>query len=121
MVSMLHALVNAGGTDPVWFLHGARNGRQHALADEVRRLAEAAPNIHTHVTFSRPEPGDLTEDPNRSEGRLDGKTLDRLLPSFDGEFYLCGPSAWMAAIHEHLVGKGVSQERIHTESFGPVA
>ena len=121
MVSMLHELVETGASQPIWFLHGARNGSQHPLAKEVRRLDETASNVHVSVHYSRPDPGDLTTNEAQSQGRLDGDALDAELPSYDADFYLCGPSKWMASIYEHLEQRGVPLEQIHSESFGPAA
>ena len=119
MVSMLHALNDLDMKEPIKFFHGARNGNQHPLAAEVRRLADKSPNVEVIVRFSRPQPGDVSRHASHSEGRLDGATLERHLNSFDADFYLCGPVEWMAMIHEHLEGRGVPLEQIHSESFGP--
>ena len=121
MVSMLHTLIDRGETKPIWFIHGARNSTQHPLDEEVRNLAEAAPNVKVRVSYSRPLPGDVTRDADHLEGRVDGDRLDALLNSYEADFYLCGPRKWMAAIYEHLEQRDVSPERIHSESFGPVA
>ena len=58
LVSMLHELFDGSDGRRVWFVHGARDGRHHALADEVRCLAERAPNVRLHVAYSRPRPED---------------------------------------------------------------
>ncbi len=42
-------------------------------------------------------------------------------PGLDADFCLCGPSGFMAAIGAQLEARGVSTERIRTESFGPIA
>jgi ferredoxin-NADP reductase len=31
MISMLNAIVESGSGRPVWFIHGARSGREHAF------------------------------------------------------------------------------------------
>jgi Na+-transporting NADH:ubiquinone oxidoreductase subunit NqrF len=91
MVSMLRALVESAESRPVWFVHGARDGANHALADEVRAMAAAREGVRTHVSFSRPLPED----------------------------YLCGPIAFMADLQAELEALGVSPDQIHSESFGP--
>ena len=42
VLAMLHALVADGSTRPVWWVHGARNGSEHAFASEARGLLGAA-------------------------------------------------------------------------------
>jgi ferredoxin-NADP reductase len=120
MLSMLHALVARGEERPVWFVHGARDGRHHALADEVRELAARSDAVELHVAYSRPGEGDREGRDYHSEGRVDAELLASLLPDFDAEFYLCGPMAFMADVQAGLERRGVSPERIHSESFGPV-
>jgi ferredoxin-NADP reductase len=117
LVAMLHELIARDDARAVWFVHGARDGRHHPLADEVRRAAEATPRVSLHVAYSRP----LAEDAGRfdSRGRVDGALLASLLPGLRGEFYLCGPTGFMAAVQDDLETRGVATEGIHTESFGP--
>ena len=55
------------------------------------------------------------------QGRVSGELLARLLPDLDAEYYLCGPVGFMAEIQSDLERRGVSPERIHSESFGATA
>ena len=103
----------------MWFVHGARDGRHHPLADEVRRLAEATPRVALHVAYSRPLPEDEAVGRFDRRGRIDGALLESLVPGLEGDFYLCGPAGFMAGVQEDLEVRGVATERIHTESFGP--
>ena len=119
LVSMLHALVASGEERRVWFVHGARDGRHHPLADEVRRLAEAMPRVALHVAYSRPLPADEAGGRFDSRGRIDGALLESLVPGLEADFYLCGPAGFMAGVQDDLEARGVATERIHTESFGP--
>jgi ferredoxin-NADP reductase/predicted pyridoxine 5'-phosphate oxidase superfamily flavin-nucleotide-binding protein len=119
LVSMLHALVASGEERRVWFVHGARDGRHHPLADEVRRLAKATPRVALHVAYSRPLPEDEAGSRFDSRGRIDGALLESLVPGLEGDFYLCGPAGFMAGVQDDLEVRGVATERIHTESFGP--
>ena len=45
MLRMLHPLIGAGTERPIWWLHGARDGARHALADEVAALAVRHPKV----------------------------------------------------------------------------
>jgi ferredoxin-NADP reductase len=119
MVSMLHALAESAEARPVWFVHGARDGRHHALADEVRTLAAKSDFVRTHVSFSRPLPEDLERRDFDAQGRVNAALLESLLPDLDVEFYLCGPIAFMADLQSELEDLGVSSDQIHSESFGP--
>lgn len=115
-VSMLHAILAEGSTRPVWFVHGARDGRHHPLAAELRALAARRPGITVHVAYSRPGTDDTGYD---SVGRVDGALLERLVSAPDAHYFLCGPVGFMAAVQADLERRGVGSERIHSESFGP--
>jgi ferredoxin-NADP reductase/predicted pyridoxine 5'-phosphate oxidase superfamily flavin-nucleotide-binding protein len=118
LLSMLHALA----PDParrVCFVHGARDGRHHPFRHEVERLARSAPNVRLHVAYSRPQPSEVAGRDFQSEGRVDAALLEKLLPGLAADFYLCGPTGFMADLQRQLEARGVPGERIQTESFGP--
>ena len=51
MVSMLNHIVANGAKRPVWFIHGVRNGDEHAFGAHVRGLAETYANVHAHIAY----------------------------------------------------------------------
>ncbi len=119
MISMLNAIVEAGSGRPVWFIHGARNGREHAMGAHVRAVAGENDNVRAHISYSRPLPEDVEGRDHDGKGRVDGDLLKRLLPDNDLDFYLCGPTPFMKALYNGLLGWGVPEDRIHYEFFGP--
>lgn len=119
MVSMLHALAAEPGARPVVFLHGARDGGHHALADEVRGLAARRGGIRVHVAYSQPRPDDAIGRDYDSTERVDSALLANLVEDRDAHYYLCGPTRFMADIQTALERRGVPADHIHTESFGP--
>lgn len=119
MLSMLHALVESADARPLWFLHGARDGRHHPLRDEVRELVRRHPRARLHVSYSRPRPEDRLSEDFDAVGRVDGALVERLVGRSDVDVYLCGPPAFMAAVQSGLEARGVEPDRIHSESFGP--
>jgi len=121
LVAMLHTLASEGGDRPVWFVHGARNGRHHPLAREVRELAVRRPGIGVHVAYSRPQPDDRFQVDYDSQGRVDGALLTGLVGDLDPQYLMCGPVRFMADVQSDLEGRGIPSEHIHTESFGPAA
>ncbi|WP_342731154.1 MOSC and FAD-binding oxidoreductase domain-containing protein [Bradyrhizobium sp. B117] len=118
VLAMLHALAAEGSTREVWWLHGTRNGREHAFAAEVRGLLAGLPHHHSHVCYSAPDPDDRAEVDYDTAGRLDAPLLERLDVPRDGDFYLCGPAAFMSDLTTGLAALGVTPDRIHTELFG---
>jgi nitric oxide dioxygenase len=46
--------------------------------------------------------------------------LDRLLPVDEAEFYFCGPKPFLVKIYQELRERGVAEDRLHFEFFGPM-
>ena len=118
VLSMLHALAAETSPRDVWWLYGTRSGREHPFAEEVRRLLAALPHSHSHISYSAPDPTDRPEADFDARGRLDMQALQTLDLPRNGDFYICGPSAFMSDLTAGLAAQGIAQDRIHTELFG---
>jgi ferredoxin-NADP reductase/MOSC domain-containing protein YiiM/predicted pyridoxine 5'-phosphate oxidase superfamily flavin-nucleotide-binding protein len=121
MISMMNTIVQSGAPRPLWFVHGARNGREHAMAAHVRRMAEDHDNVHAHIRYSQGAPGEVAGRHCDSEGRVDIALLKQVLPFDDYDFYLCGPTPFMRSLYCGLLSLDVSEQRIHYEFFGPAS
>ena len=121
VLAMLQALAQERSDREIWWLYGARNGREHPFAAEARALLASLPNARAHVYYSRPGPNDLEGRDFDSAGRLTASLLAELKPPSDAEAYLCGPTAFMDEISAGLAALGFDASRIHTEPFGPAA
>ena len=118
VLAMLHALAAGGSRREVWWVHGARNGGEHAFAAEARALLQSLPRSHSHVRYSAPAPSDRPGVDFDGSGRLDVRVLQELGAPREADFYLCGPAAFMSALTADLASWGVSPERLHSENFG---
>ena len=118
-LAMLHALAEKHSDREIWWLHGARNRREQSFASEIGALLASLPNIHTHISYSRPRPEDREGRDFDSAGRLTSSVLAELEPPRDAEAYLCGPTPFMQEISAGLAAIGLDASRIHTEPFGP--
>jgi nitric oxide dioxygenase len=58
MMSMLETIARSGDGRPTWYIHGAENGRVHAMGEHVRELASRAGNITVRTYYNLPEVGD---------------------------------------------------------------
>jgi ferredoxin-NADP reductase len=121
MVAMMNAIVQRGSGKPVWFIHGTRNAREHAMRKHVRRVTEENKNVSAHIRYSRPEPEDVEGRDYDSRGHVDIALLKRVLPFDDYEFYLCGPTPFMKSLYCGLLSLGMAEARIHYEFFGPAS
>lgn len=118
MLSILQDTAKEADQRPVWFVHGARNGRHHPHAAEVRSLTEAATHFRRFTAYSRPLDTDQRGVDYDTQGRIDMAALMDLRPPADAHFLLCGPAAFMSDIAAGLAQAGVPERRIHQESFG---
>ena len=116
--AMLHALAAGASSREVWWIYGARDGAEHPFAAETRALLKALAHGHSHIRYSSPRPGDRLAVDFDAPGRLDMHAIEELGVPRDGDFYLCGPSAFMNDLAVELGNWGVAANRIHTEIFG---
>ncbi len=120
VLAMLHALATAGGTRPVWWLHGARNHAEHAFGTEVDALLSAVPDAHRIVAYSRADADDPVGTDHDIAGHLDLALFEQSGVPTDADYYLCGPEGFMQSIGAALTARGVAPERVATEAFGAV-
>ena len=113
VLAMLHALADERSEREVWWIHGARNGREHAFAAEVRALLTLLPNARSYIAYSRPDAGDTGFD---GAGRIDPETLERLGVPLDAAFHLCGSTGFVRDLQEGLRARGATH--IRSEAFG---
>lgn len=116
MVSMLHEL--AQGQRPTWFVHGARNGRNHALRDDVTALLTQHPHLRQRVFYSQPDADDLARCDSSVTGRITAPDLIGLQAGPDTRYMLCGPSRFLADLRTGLEDLGVPADHIYFETFG---
>ncbi len=118
VLAMLQALAAGGSHRAIWWVHGARNGVEHAFAAEVRALLKSLPGGHSHVRYSAPGPTDRAAVDFDAAGRMSVDVLRELGVPREADFYLCGPAAFMSKLTVDLASWGVSAERLHSENFG---
>jgi ferredoxin-NADP reductase len=118
VLAMLHALAAEHAGRQLWWLHGARNGTEHAFAHEARSLLADLPNARAHICYSQPGPDDRLGDSYTDTGRLTAELIGRLGVPRDADAYVCGPTAFMDQLTPALVDLGFGRPRVHTETFG---
>jgi ferredoxin-NADP reductase/ferredoxin len=120
VLAMLHwlAATVAESTPEVWWCYGARNGREHPFAAEVRALLKSLPRSHAFVAYSRPEDVDRQGRDYDVSGHLNLSLLQQLQLPKEADFYLCGPTAFLSGFTAELRSWGVPASSIHSETFG---
>jgi ferredoxin-NADP reductase len=119
VLAMLYALAAEASPRDVWWIHGARERREHAFAEETQTLLKALVRGHSHIRYSSPGPKDRLSIEFDAPGRLDMRVFQELGVPRNGHFYICGPAAFMDDLTAGVAAWGVSASRIHTETFGP--
>ena len=120
MMSMLSAIVAAGGNREVWFFYGVRHSAEHAMVKQMRELAQA-PNVHLQVCYSDPMDTDQQGVHYDHAERVSVDLFKRVLPSSNYQYYMCGPGPMMDSMTEGLKEWGVPDRDVHLEAFGPSA
>jgi MOSC domain-containing protein YiiM/ferredoxin-NADP reductase len=120
VLAMLHALAADATARPVWWLHGARNGGSHSFAAETRQLLGRFTHWRSRIWYSHPAEDDRQGSDYDTTGRVTLEALEQLGVPRDGDFYICGPSTFLADLREGLTQWGVATERIHFEFFAGV-
>jgi ferredoxin-NADP reductase/MOSC domain-containing protein YiiM/ferredoxin len=121
VLAMLHAMHDNRSTRQIWWLHGTRNSTEHAFAQEVRSLVSALPDAHGRIWYSHPAHDDRLGTDYDEIGHITPDGIAATGAPTGGEFYLCGPAAFMTATRAGLGVLGVPTTRVHTETFGAEA
>jgi ferredoxin-NADP reductase/MOSC domain-containing protein YiiM len=121
LISMLYALALADAEShrEVWWIHSARNAKEHTFAEEARKLLGTISGSRLVIAYSKPDPTDRLGKDFDIEGHLDLESLQRLGIPADGDFYLCGPAGFLADMRRDLDSLGVPPDAVHQEVFGP--
>lgn len=119
MMSMLETIAWSGRERPTWYIHGAENGRLHAMGEHARELASQARNITVRTFYNVPDPGDLLGRHYDERGLVTTDWLARNTPIQEAAYYLCGPRPFLRAMVGGLARTGVPLGQIRYEFFGP--
>jgi ferredoxin-NADP reductase len=120
VLAMLHQLAMRQSTRPVWWIHTARGPNEHPLAAEAHELLASLPNAREFLFYTA-----ATDEERRIANAMAGRLTENVLAQIGfpttADAYVCGPSAFMAAVSDALTAIGVDAARIHTELFGATA
>ncbi|KAA8642477.1 hypothetical protein EYZ11_001028 [Aspergillus tanneri] len=119
MMSMLKTIVSQQGSSRrVVFIHAARNGRVHAMKNDLLRIVAENPSV-SRLVFYEDASGDDTQGVDYDyTGRVDLGKIKRQAVIPNADYYICGPQPFMKAQSQSLEDLGVNPDRIHMEVFG---
>lgn len=113
IMGMLQELVARQSLRDVVVLHADRSASAHAYRHELGDLVGRIPGARLHTWYERPH---VAHPAPAGRMRLDGVSLDE-----SATVFVCGPRPFMSAISEELISRGIRQDRINHELFGPLA
>jgi len=119
MMSMLEAIAETTPDRPTWYIHGALNGRFHAMRDHARALAARNANVRLRTFYAEPDALDQQGEHYDASGLITADWLVQETPSTTATYYLCGPKPFLSALVNGLLRNGVPVERVRYEFFGP--
>jgi MOSC domain-containing protein YiiM/ferredoxin-NADP reductase len=117
VLAMLHALAEVRSTRQVWWLHAARDRQHNPFAAEVRRLMPALAHGRSYVCYSKPGSHDTPGEDFNAAGHLSRSVFNDAGVPREADFYLCGPTRFMADMKEALATLGATLGQIHAEIF----
>ena len=118
VLAMLHALAHESSPREVWWLFGARNRDDHPFAEESKNLVRSLTRGKSCIRYSRAGPQDRPGIDFDEPGHIATDMIEKLGVPRDGDFYLCGPAAFMRDLTAGLTALGIPDERVHAEVFG---
>ncbi|AWN39532.1 NO-inducible flavohemoprotein [Methylobacterium durans] len=119
MMSMLETIAAAAPERPTWYVHGALNGRVHAMRDHAKALTAGNENLRLRTFYAEPEAQDRPGEHYDAAGLISADWLVRQTPHDAATYYLCGPKPFLRALVNGLQRQGIPAVRIRFEFFGP--
>ncbi|MEL6061451.1 MULTISPECIES: NO-inducible flavohemoprotein [unclassified Methylobacterium] len=119
MASMLAAIEAEAPERPTWYVHGALNGRVHAMRAAASAAAAANPNIRVRTFYAEPGAQDRQGEHYDEAGLITAGWLVANTPHATATYYLCGPKPFLASLVNGLRRAGIPDERVRFEFFGP--
>ena len=115
MMSMLKELLYKQANIQTTFIHCTQSNEKHALKQDIKVL-QADHDFDYFTAYMDDDSGD-------HQGYLNQEAMDKFLPNDmknnDADYYFCGPFPFMVALRELLLERGVKEEKLHYEVFGP--
>ncbi|CAG8027717.1 unnamed protein product [Penicillium nalgiovense] len=119
MMSMLKSIINQQGqARRVVFIHAARNGRVHAMKNDLIQIVAENPSVSRMVFYEDAAENDVQGVDYDRVGRVDLTKIKGKAVLPDADYYICGPQPFMHAQSKDLRALGVDPKRIHMEVFG---
>jgi len=118
LLAMLYAVAATGRDREVWWIYTTQDSGHYPFREEVRRISGGLARLRAKTMFTRPQPGDVPGRDFDLRGRLTPEILKELGLPGDGNYYLCGPPAFMTEVGAAIKALGIPEQAIRQELFG---
>ena len=118
LLAMLYAVAAEVKGREVRWVYTTQDQHHYPFRHEVQQLAAGLARFEQYTVFTRPKTEDIAGKDFDSSGRLTLEALRQLQLPPDGNYYLCGPTGFMAGMTAALGTLGVPAAAIKQESFG---
>jgi ferredoxin-NADP reductase len=115
LMAMARQRAAHGDSVPTRLLYSARSEEDLIYRDELDRLAARGDGLDVLYTLTRRQPTGWSG----YARRIDRELLAEVAPKDLALAFVCGPTPFVEAVAEGLVGLGHEPSRIKTERFGP--
>lgn len=117
VMSMVQHLTQQKITVPITWLHGCRNESVHAFKNQLKKLTKNNSNLIQHVFYDAVSENDRKD--GVYEGFVDINKIESVRYQPGTRYFICGPAAFIKKQFMDLKKKGIPQENIAFEEFGP--
>lgn len=114
IIGMLHHLAHTGSHREVTVLHADRSPANHALRTQLKELVNTLPTARLHRWYEN-----LGARLPREDVAAGLVNLDAVVVPVGATAYLCGPLPFMETVRDGLLRRGMAEDAIHYEVFGP--
>ncbi len=117
LMAMLRHRAAAGLDVAATLLYSSRTLEDVIYRQELDALAAAGPALEVAHTLTREQPDGWGGYARRVDGEMLAEVFGR--PDGDAAAFVCGPTRFVEAAADGLVGLGYEPSRVKTERFGP--
>jgi ferredoxin-NADP reductase/MOSC domain-containing protein YiiM len=119
LLAMLYSLAqDQEARRDVWWIHSARNGAEHSFKKECSEILNAMARARVCNFYTAPNESDVLGTDYDQRGRINLALLQKLELPTSGDFYLCGPTQFLAELRAMLTALTIDPDRVHAEIFG---
>jgi nitric oxide dioxygenase len=119
IMSILKSALVSQPERQIVFVHACLNEDVQPFRSTFEALSGAHQNLTVRYRYSDPASSESQRTGNASTGFVDAAYLDKVLPDQDALFYFCGPQPFMVNVYGVLTARGITEDRLKFEFFGP--